>query len=143
MTRSVANKMGIRAGTRSLLVDAPQEAVDAMQLPQIDLKKSRHGTFGYIHMFVTKQADMERRFLELARHLDKGGMLWVSWPKGRAMGADLTLRDVIRIGYENGLVESTTVGIDDTWSAIRFTHPKPGKDYRNSYGKLPHRSGAG
>ena len=137
MTRTVADKMGIRAGTRSLLVDAPEQAVDAMQLPDVDLKRLRRGMFGYIHLFVTKQAEMERTFPTLMRHLEMGGMLWVSWPKGRAMGTDLTLRAVIRIGYDHGLVESTTLRIDDTWSAIKFTHPKPGKKYRNSYGKLP------
>lgn len=129
--------MGVRAGTRSLLVGAPDEAVDAMQLPDLDLEKARRGTFGYIHLFVTKQAEMERRFPTLKAHLESGGMFWVSWPKGRAMGTDLSLPDVIRIGYDHGLVESTTLRIDDTWSAIKFTHPKPGKEYRDSYGKLP------
>ncbi len=128
--------MGVRAGTRSLLVGAPEEAVAAMQLPDVDLKLRRLGTFGYIHLFVTKQAEMERKFPGLARHLQKGGMLWVSWPKGRALGTDLTLPEVIRIGYDHGLVESKTLRIDDTWSAIKFTRPKPGKEYRNSYGKL-------
>lgn len=136
MPRSVSEKMGIRAGTRSLLVDAPKEAVDAMQLPDVDLRTAGRGAFGYIHLFVTKQAEMQRRFPVLKRHLEKGGMLWVSWPKGRALGTDLTLPEVIRIGYDHGLVESTTLRIDDTWSAIKFTHPRPGKVYRNSYGKL-------
>jgi hypothetical protein len=129
--------MGVRAGTRSLLVDAPDEAVDAMRHPELDRKMSLRGAFGYIHLFVTKRSAMSRTFPKLRRHLQKGGMLWVSWPRGWAMGTDLTLPEVIRIGYDNGLVESTTLRIDDTWSAIKFTHPKPGKVYRNSYGKLP------
>ena len=137
MTRSVSEKMGIQAGTRSLLVDAPADAVDAMRLPDLELRTTRRGTFGYIHLFVTKQAAMDRTFPILRRHLRAGGMLWVSWPKGKAMGTDLTIREVIRIGYDHGLVESTTLRIDDTWSAIKFTHPKPGKVYRNSYGTLP------
>ena len=82
---------------------------------------------------------MERTFPKLKRHLQKGGMLWVSWPKGRAMGTDLTLPEVIRIGYDHGLVESTALRIDDAWSALKFTHPKRGKVYQNSYGKLPAR----
>jgi hypothetical protein len=35
------------------------------------------------------------------------------------------------------LVESKTISVNDTWSAIKFTHPKKGKVYKNSYGKLP------
>lgn len=129
--------MGIKAGTRTLLVNAPDDSVRAMQLPEIDLKATRRGMFGYIHLFVTKQAEMAREFPKLRRHLRTGGALWVSWPKGRALGTDLTLPEVIRIGYDHGLVESTALRIDDTWSAIKFTHPKRGKQYRNSYGKLP------
>jgi hypothetical protein len=66
-------------------------------------------------------------------------MLWVSWPKGRAGGTDLTLRDVIAIGYRHGLVESKTISITAIWSAIKFTYPKPGKQYNNSYGRLADR----
>jgi hypothetical protein len=63
-------------------------------------------------------------------------MLWVSWPKNRKLGTDLTLPRVIKLGYDQGLVESKTISIDRTWSAIKFTHPKKGKVYKNSYGKL-------
>lgn len=55
---------------------------------------------------------------------------------------DLKLQDVIRIGYSNGLVESTTLSINSEWSGIKFTHPKPGKTYANSYGTLHDRTGA-
>ena len=135
--RSVSDKMGIKAGTRSLIVGAPDSAVDAMQLPDIDRKTSLRGQFEYIHLFVTRQSVMERSFPKLARHLGRGGRFWVSWPKGKALGTDLSLPEVIRIGYDHGMVESTALRIDDTWAAIKFTHPKPGKTYRNSYGKLP------
>jgi hypothetical protein len=137
MSRSISAKMGIKPGTRSLIVGAPDTAVDAMQLRDIDRKTSGRGMFGYIHLFVTTQAEMDRRFPVLARHLHRGGMFWVSWPRGKALGTDLSLPEVIRIGYDHGMVESTALRIDDTWSAIKFTHPKPGKTYRNSYGKLP------
>lgn len=79
---------------------------------------------------------MDSTFPRLKAHLRATGMLWVSWPKGGQLGTDLTLSEVIRIGYEHGLVESTTLSVDNTWSAIKFTHPKPGKEYRNSFGVL-------
>lgn len=137
MTRSVSEKMGVKAGARSLFVHAPEAAVQAMQHPDLEEKASRRGMFGYIHLFVTRQAEMEREFPKLKQHLDKSGALWVSWPKGKAIGTDLTLPEVIRIGYDHGLVESTTLRIDATWAAIKFTHPKPGKRYENKYGRLP------
>ena len=57
--------------------------------------------------------------------------------QGRKLGSDLTLPTVIEIGYDFGLVESTCLRIDDTWTGLRFTHPKAGKVYANSYGTLP------
>ena len=53
------------------------------------------------------------------------------------METDLTLPHVIRIGLSHGLVGSTALSIDDMWSALKFTHPKHGKIYNNSFGRLP------
>jgi hypothetical protein len=63
-------------------------------------------------------------------------MLWVSWPKGAKLGTDLNIKIVIKLGYEFGLVESTCLSVNNTWSGLKFTHPKKGKIYKNSYGKL-------
>lgn len=137
MARTVARKMGIKPGSRALLVDAPQDAVEAMVLPEIEVASEAEGLFGYIHCFVQTQAEMIRQFPVLRDRLDPAGMLWLSWPKGGKSGTDLTLPHVIRIGYEHGLVESTCLSIDTTWSGLKFTWPKPGKIYHNSHGKLP------
>ena len=63
-------------------------------------------------------------------------MMWVSWPKGDSWVLTSRCQHVIRIGYSHGLVESTTLSVDETWSAIKFTWPKAGKVYRNGYGQL-------
>ena len=57
--------------------------------------------------------------------------------QGPQAGLRPQFHNVIKIGYDCGLVESTCLRIDDTWTALRFTHPKPGKVYTNSYGTLP------
>ncbi len=136
MPRSVSQKMGIKEGTRTLVVNAPESALKAIEAPSLDVSATLDGDFGYIHLFVATQAEMDDMLPKLRAHLGATGMLWVSWPKGRKLGTDLTLSHVIRIGYSHGLVESTTLSVDGTWSAIKFTHPKRGKDYKNSYGQL-------
>ena len=145
--RTVAQKMGIKPGTRARLVAAPPSAVAAMHLPQLAIPPDGGppdaippddgGTFDYLHLFTTTQAGMQDSFPGLKAHLAPAGMLWVSWPKARKLGTDLTLPAVIRIGYSLGLVESTCLSVDETWSALKFTHPKPGKSYNNSHGTLP------
>lgn len=134
--RSVARKMGIRAGSRAHVVGAPGSAISAISMPPLDVAPELTGLFDYLHLFTTSQEDMEQTFPTLKHHLAAAGMLWVSWPKGRKLDTDLSLPVVVRIGYSHGVVESTCLSVDDTWSALKFTHPKPGKVYRNSHGPL-------
>ena len=135
--RTVAAKMGVRAGARAFLVDAPPESVAAMDLPPLEVASTLTGSFDHLHLFTLTQRDLDEWVPLLRQHLAPAGTLWVSWPKGRKRGTDLTLPAVIRIGYRHGLVESTCLSIDATWSGLKFTHPKPGKHYQNSYGVLP------
>ncbi|WP_207345419.1 hypothetical protein [Arthrobacter sp. E3] len=107
-----------------------------MQLPPLEIASEVSGKFGYLHLFTTTQAGMSETFPALKAHLAPSGMLWVSWPKAKQLGTDLTLPAVIRIGYSHGLVESTCLSVDATWSALKFTHPLPGKNYNNSHGTL-------
>ncbi|WP_413452811.1 hypothetical protein AA0Y32_08815 [Georgenia phoenicis] len=137
MARTVAEKMGVRAGARAHVVGAPPEAVAAMGLPELDLAQELEGDFDHLHVFVTRQEDLVTALGSLRDHLRPRGTLWVSWPKGGQLGTDLTLHVVIALAYDAGLVESTCLRVDDTWSALKLTLPKPGKIYHNSYGTLP------
>ncbi|RYD56645.1 MAG: hypothetical protein EOP56_11380 [Sphingobacteriales bacterium] len=136
MLKTVAAKMGIKEGRRAFFVNAPEDAVEAIALPALNVATKLSGQLDYIHLFVKTAEDFEDKFPKMKAHLAPGGMLWVSWPKGRQLGTDLTLPVVIKLGYDHGLVESTTLSINNIWSAIKFTHPKEGKVYNNSYGVL-------
>ncbi|WP_212817635.1 hypothetical protein [Polymorphospora rubra] len=136
MVRTVAQKMGVRPGCRAHLLGAPAESVAALELPKLELVNELDGPFDYLHLFVVTQAGMRRDFPTLREHLRPGGMLWVSWPKGGRHGTDLTMRSVIAIGYDLGMVESVCLRVDDKWAGLKFTHPKPGKTYHNSFGTL-------
>ncbi len=129
--------MGIKAEMRAHFVNAPLAAIRAIDLPDVAVVDDLEGEFDYIHYFCLSQSDMDGTFPTLKTHLKRSGVLWLSWPKGRKLGSDLTLPKVIEIGYNHGLVESTCLSVDDTWSALKFTFPKEGKTYANSYGTLP------
>jgi hypothetical protein len=137
MSTTVAKKMGITEGSRAIFVNAPDTAEDAIDPPDLDIATRLSGDFDYIHLFTRSQADLDRTFPRLRDHLRSTGMLWVSWPKGGKLGTDLSMTTVIKIGYDHGLVESKCLSVDTTWSALKFTHPKKGKVYNNSYGTLP------
>lgn len=137
MPRSVSQKMGLKDGMRAFFLNAPVSALGAMKLPELNASQTLRGEFDYLHLFTTSQAEMDKAFPKLIRHLKQTGTLWVSWPKAKQLGTDLSLPHVIRIGYSHGLVESIALSVDTTWSGLKFTRPKPGKTYHNSYGRLP------
>ena len=136
MAGAVLKKLGIKEGARAILVNAPRETAEVIDPSNLDVATRLTGKFDYIHFFTTSQEEFDEKFPKLKSHLKPTGVLWVSWPKNRKLGTDLTLTKVIELGYNHGLVESKTISIDATWSAIKFTHPKKDKVYNNSYGKL-------
>ncbi|MGV8963128.1 MAG: hypothetical protein ACOH2V_07085 [Candidatus Saccharimonadaceae bacterium] len=138
--KTVAQKMGIKKGVRTYFKNASSDAITAINLPDIELVESLVGEFDYIHLFVKQQNEQKTIFPILKDHLKLDGMLWVSWPKGGQLDTDLSLPKVISIGYEFGLVESTCLSVNSTWSALKFTHPKKGKTYNNSHAKLNSRT---
>lgn len=135
--RTVAQKMGVKTGSRAYLHESPVDAVKSMELPDLDRTNKLSGEYDYIHLFTKSQNDMKRDFLILRSYLSSSGALWVSWPKAGKLETDLTMKSVIKIGYDLNMVESKCIRIDETWSAIKFTQPKSGKLYKNSYGRLP------
>lgn len=125
--------------SQALLVNAPGQSVAAMSLPALEVLESLNegDSFDYMHLFATTQDQMRQWFPLMRDRLHGGGMLWVSWPKGGRLNTDLTMKSVINIGYAHNMVESICLRIDDVWAGLKFTHPKPGKKYSNSYGTLP------
>jgi hypothetical protein len=136
MVQAIIKKLGLRDDMRAFLENEPQSTRKMIDSQNLKVGKTLRGMFEYIHFFTTSQAEFKKRFPKLKEHLKPNGVLWVSWPKNRKLGTDLTLTKVIELGYDYGLVESKTISIDDTWSAIKFTHRKKGKEYKNSYGRL-------
>lgn len=134
--KTVSKKMGIKEGIRAIFIDAPSEAIEAIDLPSLNMATQLTGAFDYIHLFAKNQIAFKKNFPKAKKHLNPDGMLWASWPKNRQLETDLSLTKIINIGYSFGLVESTCLSVNATWSALKFTHPKKGKIYNNSHGKL-------
>ena len=136
MIRAISQKMGVKEKSRAIFVNAQKEALENINLPTLQIQEKMEEELDYIHLFVKTQTEFITYFPKLKQHLKLNGMLWVSWPKGGKLGTDLNIKSIIKLGYDFGLVESTCLSINDIWSGLKFTHPKKGKVYNNSYGKL-------
>jgi hypothetical protein len=69
--------------------------------------------------FFTRTSELERALPRLRASLAPGGILWLCYPKGKALGTDLD-RDVVReSAARHGLQAVALVAIDAVWSALR------------------------
>jgi hypothetical protein len=117
-------KLGIKADHRVALLGAPPDFSETLgALPErVDVRARADGgkAFDVIVWFVTRQADLERRFAAVAERLHPSGGLWVAWPK-RASGvaSDITEDTVRAVALSAGLVDNKVCAIDSTWSGLR------------------------
>jgi hypothetical protein len=119
-------KLGISEGARVALVRAPDGFADALQpmLPTgVRMRSRLSGTLDIVLFFVTRRAELERRFPPMARALEPAGGLWIAWPKRTAgVATDLSENVVREIGLGNGLVDNKVCAVDDVWSGLRFVY---------------------
>ena len=119
----LAKKLGIKPGARVALVHPPDDLERALApLPDdVVLRLQARAPLDVILLFVTRRAELARRFPRLVNALESDGGLWVAWPKrASCVVTDLHFDPVQRIGLAAGLVDNKVCAIDDTWSGLRF-----------------------
>lgn len=122
---ALAKKLGISERARVALVAAPK-GFDAKlgALPDgVELRRQARGRLDVVVFFVTREAELGRRFPALARALEPDGGLWVAWPKKTSgVATDLSFAPVQQIGLDAGLVDNKVCAVDDAWSGLRFVY---------------------
>jgi hypothetical protein len=121
----LAKKLGIKEGARVGLIGAPKGFARTLGKlpPGVEVRTQARGRFDVIVVFVTRVAELERRFPSFVRALDPDGGLWVAWPKqASGVPTELHFENVQRVGLDEGLVDNKNCAIDDTWSGLRFCY---------------------
>ena len=116
-------KLGIREGSRVAVVSAPSGFTRVLgPLPAgVDLRTDARGRCDVVVFFVTRRAELARRFPGFVRSLEPDGGLWVAWPKKTSgVATDLVFDAVQTVGLDAGLVDNKVCAIDTTWSGLRF-----------------------
>ena len=118
----LAKKLGIREGSRLAVVSSPNGFCERLELPPgVNLRRQARGRLDVVVFFVTRRAELTRRFPTLQRRLEPDGGLWIAWPKRMSgVATDLSENPVREVGLANGLVDNKVAAIDDTWSGLRF-----------------------
>ena len=125
----LAKKLGIRAGSRVLLVDAPPGFEDLVgDLPQgARLVRRSAAPPQLTLLFVRSARGLETGLARVIPAAAEG--LWIIWPKkGSALASDVSERDVRAAGLAAGLVDFKVCAVDETWSGLRFARARAGSD---------------
>lgn len=120
---ALARKLGIRAGHRLLVLNAPQGYAQRLSgLPGVaPPETSASGQYDFVLAFAHSRAEVEALAAPALQALKPAGLLWFSYPKKTSLVKTDISRDS---GWEplgrQGLRPVSLVAIDDTWSALRF-----------------------
>ncbi|MGW8265594.1 MAG: hypothetical protein ACWGSQ_04450 [Longimicrobiales bacterium] len=115
-------KLGIKPGTRVLLVGAPEEFPKTLgRLPEgVALRKRFGDGVDLILWFVRSRRQLEKGIGTWASRVGRGG-IWILWPKkSSGVPSDLSQVAVRSVGLDSGLVDFKIAAVDETWSGLKF-----------------------
>jgi hypothetical protein len=119
----LAKKLGIREGSLVHVAGAPDRFVELLApLPGgVEFTPAASKGLDVAIVFVTREAELRKRFAPLAAKLDPAGRLWVAWPKKAAnIDTDLAFDSVQRLGLDAGLVDNKSASITDVFQGLQF-----------------------
>ena len=119
----LAQKLGIRAGTRLFVHGAPDNY--AQLLAPLPAGVRTVGRIGLdtdvIHLFATRQSELGSLLRETLDAMRPDAAVWVSWPKKAAAVPSDISEDVIRaLALPTGLVDIKVCAVDATWSGLKL-----------------------
>jgi hypothetical protein len=108
---------------RALVVGAPPAYLKLLApLPaDVVMTSTARGAYPFIQFFVTSLADLGKLEPRLLKHVARGALLWIAYPKKTSgIESDLS-RDVISQAMRRtGWRPVSIIAIDEVWSALRF-----------------------
>ena len=127
----IAAKLGVREGSRVLLAGAPP-GFSLGPLPAgVEVILRARPALDVAVLFVTREAELRRRFPSLAARLEPAGRLWVAWPKkASGLETDLTFGRVQGLGLGSGLVDNKSASITEAFQGLQFVirlRDRPGR----------------
>ncbi len=128
--RSLAEKLGIKPSSTKAILEAPEYFADRINTAEFDTSLDLE-SYDYLHFFTASTLALEAILPILAKRLNQGGILWISWPKkASGMQTDLGENAVRKLGLATGLVDVKVCAIDEVWSGLKFMHRRASRSGR-------------
>jgi hypothetical protein len=119
----LVKKLGIKAGSRLLLVGAPDQYMLLLEpLPegvQFDTQLSERTDI--VQIFSAQRVELEQLLASYRAKLKSTGMIWVSWPKKSAkVPTDITEDTIRYIALPMGYVDIMVCAVNEVWSGLNL-----------------------
>jgi len=119
----LARKLGIAAGARVVVVDAPAGYREWLApLPEgVRFETKVSAQVGVVHVFADRRAALQVRLEALRTRIAPAAAVWVSWPKKAArMPTDLTEDTIRALALPLGFVDVKVCAVSDVWSGLKL-----------------------
>ena len=118
-------KLGINDGARVAVVSAPAGFATTLgKLPtDVQIRPQARGRLDVIVFFVTRRAELARRFPVFARRSNPTAVCGSRGRRRRQGWRPTSAFDAVQsVGLDAGLVDNKVAAIDETWSGLRFVY---------------------
>jgi hypothetical protein len=113
-------KLRYQAGLRTYVAGAPAAFEAEMAgAPEVERLERPGERLDVVQAFFTRKSDLRRELPRLRDALGERGVLWICYPKARALGTDLNRRVSQTLAVRTGLRTVGVVAIDEVWRALR------------------------
>ena len=119
----LARKLGIAAGSRVFVVDAPDGYRDWLApLPQgVRFETALAADVDVVHVFADRRALLASRLGELRDRIAPAAAVWVSWPKKASQVSTDVTEDTIReLALPLGFVDVKVCAVSPVWSGLKL-----------------------
>ena len=119
----LARKLGIVAGSRVVVVHAPQGYRDWLApLPEgVRFDAQVSAAVDVVHVFVDRRAALQDQLEGLRGRIAPAAAVWVSWPKKAAkVPTDITEDTIRELAIPLGFVDVKVCAVSDVWSGLKL-----------------------
>ena len=119
----LAKKLGIKEGSRLLLVGAPDGYLALLEplLEGIQFDTQLSAATDIVQIFTAQRVELEQLLSSYRAKLKPTGVVWVSWPKKSAkVPTDITEDTIREVALPIGYVDIKVCAVDQVWSGLKL-----------------------
>ncbi|MBL0173557.1 MAG: DUF3052 family protein [Gemmatimonadaceae bacterium] len=119
----LAKKLGVVAGSRVYLKNAPAEYAQLMAPLPVDVTFTATVSkqTDVAHVFSDRKSLLSQELVRLRKAIRPDAAIWVSWPKKASkVPSDITEDTIREIALPLGLVDVKVCAVDEIWSGLKL-----------------------